>query len=269
MYLHHHTLFTRVPVAHLGYSVTRPSNLKEDFSLYVRLRGRRHHELCLLHVSCRTPGKIRLVLFTLRVGKVRAFIGVKCQAETTFQRTQMVSKNVRVLDDVSIPSICQWYVVFAYGNVPWQGQSSLMQAFVGVLAYPHCFLKLQQHHRLQIWSQHDSMQASQENRLNRLVLVYLIILWRTSAEYRTQFHWHLPIISYVREKRPKTRSSLSSQTLVCVRSGGARGLEDLRSEAHPKFPASGLYTTSITVRFSVFIGLLLSAIALASVICLP
>lgn len=88
--LHHHPLLPRVVIPDLGDSVPRPPNLQENFSLDVALR-RSDHQLCVFGISSGTTGKVGLVLFALCVGEVGAFVGVESQAETTFERTEMVA----------------------------------------------------------------------------------------------------------------------------------------------------------------------------------
>ncbi len=84
MYLHHHTLFSSVQVAHFCDPVSRPSNLQEHLALDVALR-RRNHQLCVFGIARRTPSQIGLVLFALRVGEVGAFIRVQRQAKSAFE----------------------------------------------------------------------------------------------------------------------------------------------------------------------------------------
>jgi len=84
VHLHHHTFLSGIPIPNLRDSVPRPSNLEENFAVHGGL-GWGDGELVFLHVTSRTPCEIRLVLLTLRVRKVRAFICVQRETETTFQ----------------------------------------------------------------------------------------------------------------------------------------------------------------------------------------
>ncbi len=84
MDLHHHTLFSGVQVAHFRDPISRPSNLQKHLALDVALR-RRNHQLCVFGIARRTSSQIGLVLFALRVGEVRAFIGVQRQAKSAFE----------------------------------------------------------------------------------------------------------------------------------------------------------------------------------------
>ena len=75
MDLNHHTLLARVPVPNFRDTVSRATNLQKDLFVDALLR-RRNCELGLLQVAGRTSCEVSLVLLSLRVGKVGAFIGV-------------------------------------------------------------------------------------------------------------------------------------------------------------------------------------------------
>lgn len=75
MHLHHHALLSGVPVPNFCDAVSWSANFQEDFALYVAL-SRSNHKLCLLSITSRTSGKIRLMFFALRVSKIRTFVGV-------------------------------------------------------------------------------------------------------------------------------------------------------------------------------------------------
>ncbi len=96
MDLDHHALLARVAVPDLRHTVARTSNLQEDLLMNVRL-CRCDHELGFFEIARSSPREVRLVLLPLCVRKVGAFVGVKCQAETTFQGTEVVAEDVRVL----------------------------------------------------------------------------------------------------------------------------------------------------------------------------
>jgi len=76
MHLHHHTFLSGIPIPDFCDSVTRPSNLQENLAVDGGLR-RGDGELVFLHVTSGTSRKIRLVLLTLRMRKVRALVRVK------------------------------------------------------------------------------------------------------------------------------------------------------------------------------------------------
>ena len=83
MHLHHHTFLSGIPIPDLRDPVPRPSNLEEDLAVDAGLRWS-DGELVFLHVTSSTSCKIRLVLLTLRVSKVRALVCVESETETTF-----------------------------------------------------------------------------------------------------------------------------------------------------------------------------------------
>ena len=82
--LNHHALLASVPVANLGDAVARSPNFEEDLLVNTLLRGS-NHELCLLEVASSATRKVGLVLLALGVSKVGAFVGMKCETETTFE----------------------------------------------------------------------------------------------------------------------------------------------------------------------------------------
>src|SRR5258708_34333421 len=75
VYLHHHTLLSRLTIPHLSDTITRATDLQKHLALHARLL-RRHLQLTLFHVSRCTPRKVRLVLFALCMCKVGSFICV-------------------------------------------------------------------------------------------------------------------------------------------------------------------------------------------------
>ena len=77
MNLDHHTLFAHLQVPHLGHTVSGSTDFQEDFPLHGALR-RRDHQLRVLRVSGCTSSKVSLMLFSLRVSEVRAFVRVQC-----------------------------------------------------------------------------------------------------------------------------------------------------------------------------------------------
>lgn len=81
--LHHHTLLSSIRVSDLGDTVTRSANFEEDFTLDIALRGG-DHKLRFLCIASGATGKVGLMLLSLRVREVGAFVRVQCQAETTF-----------------------------------------------------------------------------------------------------------------------------------------------------------------------------------------
>jgi len=83
MDLYHHSFLPGVPVPYFGYPVSGTPNFEENFSLHVTLRGS-DHQLSVLSITSGSTSEVGLMLFPLRMRKVRPFIGVKCQAETTF-----------------------------------------------------------------------------------------------------------------------------------------------------------------------------------------
>ena len=46
-------------------------------------------------LSC-TPSQIRLMLLSLSMGEVGTFVGVESEAETTFESSEMVTKDVGI-----------------------------------------------------------------------------------------------------------------------------------------------------------------------------
>ncbi len=98
MHLHHHTLLSSVSVSDLGHPVARTPNLEEDLLVDILLSGR-DHELGLLQVARRSAGEVRLMLLSLRVCEVGAFVGVQRETETTFQGAKVVAQDVGVLDE--------------------------------------------------------------------------------------------------------------------------------------------------------------------------
>jgi hypothetical protein len=94
--LDHHTLLSRLAVAYFRHAIPRPPNLEEHLTLHARLlRG--DLQLALLHVARRAPCEVRLVFLALGVREVGALVRVKGEAETTFQRSEMVAQDIRVL----------------------------------------------------------------------------------------------------------------------------------------------------------------------------
>ena len=76
MYLHHHTLLSRLTIPHLGHAISRATDLQKHLALHARLL-RRDLQLALLHVARRAPREVRLVLLALRVREVGAFVCVQ------------------------------------------------------------------------------------------------------------------------------------------------------------------------------------------------
>lgn len=77
MYLYHHALLPGISVPDFRDAVPRSANFQEDFTLYVAL-SRSNHKLCLLRITGRTSCKVRLMLFALRVSKIRTLVGMQC-----------------------------------------------------------------------------------------------------------------------------------------------------------------------------------------------
>ena len=96
MHLHSHTLLSRIHIAYLGHSISRPTDLQEYFALDVALRGC-DGQLGFLHVSGGATSQIGLVLFTLSMGEIGALICMKRKTETTFEGAKMVAEDVWVL----------------------------------------------------------------------------------------------------------------------------------------------------------------------------
>ena len=96
MDLYHHALLTRLAVAHFRHAIPRPPNLEEHLTLHARLL-RRDLQLALFHVTRRAPSEVRLMLLALRVCEVGTLVGVQREAETTFQRAEMVAQDIWVL----------------------------------------------------------------------------------------------------------------------------------------------------------------------------
>jgi len=84
MNLHHHTLPPRHRVPNLGDAVSWSSNFKENFALHIALL-RSNHKLRIFCVTSSTSGEVGLMLFALGVSEVGTFVGVECQAKTTFE----------------------------------------------------------------------------------------------------------------------------------------------------------------------------------------
>jgi len=76
VYLHHHAFLVRLAVPHLGHAVTGAADLQEHLALHARLL-RRDLQLALFHVARCAPREVRLVLFSLGVGEVGAFVCVE------------------------------------------------------------------------------------------------------------------------------------------------------------------------------------------------
>ena len=100
VHLHHHTLFAGISVSDLGDTVTRTSNLQEDFLVYALLRWR-DHKLGFLQVPRRSTREVSLMLLPLGVCEVGAFIGVEGKTKTTFEGAKVVAQDVRILDSLS------------------------------------------------------------------------------------------------------------------------------------------------------------------------
>jgi hypothetical protein len=75
MYLHHHTLLSRLAIPHLGHAISRATDLQEHLALHAGLLWR-HLQLTLFHVARCAPREVRLVLFALRVCEVGPFVCV-------------------------------------------------------------------------------------------------------------------------------------------------------------------------------------------------
>lgn len=90
MHLHHHTFLSGIPVTNFRHSVARSTYFEEDFSLYIGL-GWGHHQLGLLRIPGSSSSKVCLVLFPLSVCKIRSFIRVERQTQSTFERSEMVA----------------------------------------------------------------------------------------------------------------------------------------------------------------------------------
>ena len=97
MHLHHHALLASIAVPHLGNTITGSTYFEEDLTLDVLLlRG--NLKLAVLHVPRRAASQISLMLLALCVSKIGTFVGVKCQAETAFERAKVIAQDVRVLE---------------------------------------------------------------------------------------------------------------------------------------------------------------------------
>ena len=108
VHLHHHTLFAGISVSDLGNTVTRTSNLQEDLLVHALL-CRRDHKLGFLQVPRRSASEVGLMLLSLGVCEVGAFIGVEGETETTFEGTKVVAQDIGIL------TACQYLAV--KGNV--------------------------------------------------------------------------------------------------------------------------------------------------------
>ena len=129
MDLHHHTFLSGVSIPDLCDSVPRSSNLQENLAVDGGLRWR-DSELVFLHVTSCTPCEIRLVLLTLRVCKVRALVSMESEAETTFQRAEMVAEDIwilRVRDILALPT--GWVLSRTHFGQVDCFQSQLLQTF--------------------------------------------------------------------------------------------------------------------------------------------
>ena len=96
MDLNHHAFLASVYVAYFGDTITWSSDFEENFPVYVGL-SRGNHQLRFFGIASSSASKIGLVLFTLCMSEIRAFISVERQAQSTFQRPKMVAKDVRIL----------------------------------------------------------------------------------------------------------------------------------------------------------------------------
>lgn len=90
MHLNHHPFLAGVLITDFGYPIAWATDFEEHLPLYAAL-GRCDHELSFFGIAGGTTGKVRLMLFTLGVGQVGAFICMERQAKTTFQRAQVVA----------------------------------------------------------------------------------------------------------------------------------------------------------------------------------
>lgn len=90
MHLHHHTFLSGIPVTNFRHPVTWSANFEKDFSLYIGL-GRGYHQLGLLRIPGCSSGEVCLVLFPLCMGKIRSFIRVERQTQSTFEGSEMVA----------------------------------------------------------------------------------------------------------------------------------------------------------------------------------
>ena len=96
MHLHHHAFLACINVSDFGNSVSWSTNFEKDFPLN-RACGRGDHQLSVFGITGGTTGKVGLVLFTLRMCKVRSFVCVQRQTETAFEGSKMVSENIWIL----------------------------------------------------------------------------------------------------------------------------------------------------------------------------
>ena len=90
-------------VAHLGDLVARAADLDEVLVLNLILEARGLELLLLLElgrvvrIARGATGEVGLVLLALRVGQVRAFVGVERQAEPALEPAEVVPENIGVL----------------------------------------------------------------------------------------------------------------------------------------------------------------------------
>lgn len=84
MDLDHHSLLPSICVSDLGNTIAWTANFQEYLALDGLLLWS-DLKLAVLHVASGTSRKVSLMLLSLSVSQIGAFIGVKGQTETTFQ----------------------------------------------------------------------------------------------------------------------------------------------------------------------------------------
>lgn len=90
--------------------VTWHSNLDESFRLNLSLLSLLSCHLCriVIRIMCVprcSPRQVRLMLLSLSVREVGTFVGVNCKTESTFETSQVVAKDVRVLHESVSPRV--------------------------------------------------------------------------------------------------------------------------------------------------------------------
>jgi hypothetical protein len=112
------------------------------------------------------------MLLSLRVRKVGALIGVQRETETTFQGTEVVAKNVRVLDSKHPVSTGRSTKVT---DALLLDRLSPSRACANVPDGPHCSLTRRQHHHLQTWTQPGSDKSGRNSTVFSGIITHLVV----------------------------------------------------------------------------------------------
>lgn len=80
----------------LRHAVSRPANLQEHLVSDRGWRGGNEELRVFVVLGC-ASGKVRLMLFALRVREVGAFVGVQRETETAFKGAKMIAQDIRIL----------------------------------------------------------------------------------------------------------------------------------------------------------------------------